>query len=397
MKWYYYLTALVICLLTLLAFSFIFNVWEERQVMDIVQVGFLSENDSMTVNTNNFAESRYILEKEFGDHLQFFTRTNVGSDQTEEALLELIRSGCDIIFTNTRSNTVRVVARNHPDVQFCQISNGIAPSLTEGRNFHTFNARIYEGHYVAGMAAGMKLREMIDSGEIAPEEALVGYVGSYPTAEIISGYTAFFLGVRSTAPEAVMHVRYAYALSNFLIEKNNAKALIDEGCVIIAQNTGTTGPALACEEASAQKAVYHVGCNESMIDEAPSSSLISPRTNWDPYMVAAIRAVMTSKNIEDVAIGKIHGNDVSAGFDQKWVEMMELNENIAAKDTKLRMNHLIEEIIRGRVDIFRGNYIGVNPEEPRIIYELNWGYKENSASSKPTFHYVLRDVITVEN
>ena len=162
----YYLVTFLICFAVLTAFSFIYNIWEEKVTLDLVRVGFLSENDEMTVNTNNFIQSRNTLEKEFQEHVEIFTKANVGNDQTEEALMELVHSGCNIIFANTRSNAVRVAARNNPDVQFCQISNAVAVNSKGGNNFHTFNARSFEAHYAGGVVAGLKLRELIDSGVI---------------------------------------------------------------------------------------------------------------------------------------------------------------------------------------------------------------------------------------
>ena len=392
----YYLAAFIICLAVLAAFSFIYNIWEDKETLDLVRVGFLSENDEMTVHTYNFIQSRNILEKELQDHVEIFTKANVGNDQTEEALMELIRSGCNIIFANTRSNAVRIAARNNPDVQFCQISNAVAVNHVSGGNFHTFNAKRFEAHYVGGVVAGLKLRELIDSGVITAEEALVGYVSSYQTAEAISGFTSFFLGVRSVVPEALMRVRYVNALSNFLVAKNIAKELIDEGCVIIAQNSGTTGPAAACQDAAGKRPVFHVGFNQNMIDIAPSASLVSPRINWDPYVLNAVRAVMDNKPIEEVVPGNVNGNDVWAGFDQGWLEMMELNDNVAPEGAKAEMNRVIEALKKGQIEVFKGSYIGENPDDPRIVTDLKWGYPENRSSSRPNFHYLLRDLITVE-
>ncbi|MBR6089228.1 MAG: BMP family ABC transporter substrate-binding protein [Anaerolineaceae bacterium] len=392
----YYLTTLIICLLVLLASSFVYHFWDEKQVRDVIVVGFLSENDELTLSTNNFMQTRLVLEREFQGRIELKSLTNVQSDQTKEGLEELVQGGCDLIFTITRSDVVKAFAADYPDVQFCQLSNGVPANVKEGGNYHTFNARSYEGHYVGGVVAGMKLREMIDSGVISADEALIGYIGSYPTAEVISGFTAFFLGARSVAPEALMRVRYVNALSNFMLEKNNAKLLIDEGCVIIAQNTGTTGPAAACQDAAAKRDVYHVSYNGSSLDIAPAASLVSVRPNWEPYMIGSIRAVMNEKPIEKFISGVVHGNDICGGFDLGWLEMMSLNQSVTAEGTEEKILEVIDAIKKGQVDVFRGEYVGVNPDNSRIIIDLSKGYTENNSSSKPTFHYILRDVITVE-
>ena len=242
----------------------------------------------------------------------------------------------------------------------------------------------------------MKLRELIDNGTITPEEAVVGYIASFPTAETISGYTAFLLGIRSEAPEAVMRVRYVNSLSNFSREKKNARALIDEGCIIISQNSGTTGPAAACQEASANRLVYFVGYNDNLIDVASTISLVSSRPNWDNYVLNAVQAVIADRPIEKQAAGDVHGNDICAGFDHGWVEVIDLNEDITAPGTDEKIQKAIEEIRQGKLKIFIGDYVGVDANNSRIKIDLNEGFKENSSSSQATFHYILRDVITIE-
>lgn len=392
----YYLATIIICFLILLVYSFVFHFWDRNQDIDVIRVGFLSENDEMTTGTYNFIQSRTILEKEFDDKIELFSRLNVQEDETVEALNELIRNGCRLIFTNTRSQTVKTVAEENPEIQFCQMSSGVPAAVKSGGNYHTFNAKNYQGHYVSGVAAGMKIKELLDNGQITSEQALVGYVASFPTAEIISGYTAFLLGVRSEAPDATMHVKYVNALSNFSQEKNLAKQLINEGCVIIAQNSGTNGPAAACQEASSNHNVFHVGYNESLLNDASALSIVSSRANWDPYVVGCVRAVLSDQPIENVVLGDVHGNDLCAGFDQNWIEMIDLNENLAAEGTAERIKAVINDIVQGKVDIFRGNYTGVNPDNMRIRIDLNEGFIENENSSKPTFYYILRDVITAD-
>ena len=254
---------------------------------------------------------------------------------------------------------------------------------------------IYEGRYISGVIAGMKLKEMIDEGVITVDQAKVGYVAAYPYAEVISGYTAFLLGVRSQVPEATMDVKYTYTWSSYNIEKNCAEELIARGCVILSQHSDTTGPAVACEEMFAEKAVYHVGYNQSMIDIAPTTSLISARINWEPYMVSACEAVLENKKIEKCVKGQVHGNDIGAGFEEGWVEMLELNSLVAAKGSDEKIEELKEEFRKGKIEVFKGDYTGVNPDDPNDTYDLNKGYKENSEHSAPTFHYVLQNVITI--
>ncbi len=393
----YYLITLAICLLVLLAGSFVFDIWDRAPVLDKVKVGFIYENDESTPYTYNFFLAEQALKKEYGERVEILSRSNVREAETEEPLRELVDRGCQIVFINSYSEQVEKVAAECPRVQFCQVSFRLVPNDKSPENYHTFKGRVYEGRYISGIVAGMKLREMISQGVIQPGEAVVGYVGAYGTEEVVSGFTAFLLGVRSVVPEATMRVRCTGTWSSFAAEKACAKALIDEGCVIISQHSDTIGPAIACEEAVGRKKVYHVGYNQNMIDAAPYTSLISTRINWTPYIINAVGAVLSSKPIEKYVDATAFGRDMSAGFEKNWVELLELNKTIAAEGTQARIDQAMEAFRKNQLDVFRGNYIGVNPDNPADTIDLNQGYAENKFSSSPSFHYILKDVITVEN
>ncbi len=394
----YYIATIAVCLAVLLAVSFLTGFWEKKPEIGVYKVGFVYSEDESTPYTYNFIQGQHALEEAYGDQMEILSRSNVNEKDAETVIRELALSGCSVIFVNSDTEAAVNVCGDYPDVQFCQIS---MPSISlEGKpsNYHTFNGEVYQARYVAGIVAGMKLRELIDSGELAPEDALVGYVAANTTAEVISGYTAFFLGIRSVAPEARMRVRYTGSWSNYSVEKERAKELIDGGCVLIAQHTNTSAPAVACEEASeAGRQVYHVGYHESMMDVAPSTALVSLRTNWTPYILSAAEAVMKDKVIEQTVQGHVHGNDISAGFDEDWVQMLELNTHLAAPGTEEKMNQVIEDFRRGKIDVFRGDYIGVDPDDPSDTIDLNQGFQENEHSSVPSFRYVLKDYILEED
>jgi len=393
----YYITTAVICLLVLLAGSFAYGIWNRAPVLDHLKVGFIYENDESTPYTYNFFLAEQALKKEYGEKVEILSKSNVRETETEEPLRELVNRGCQIIFINSYSEQVARVAADYPAVQFCQVSFRSAPDAQSPENYHTFKGKAYQGRYVSGIVAGMKLREMIDQGVIQPDEAVVGYVGAYGTEEVVSGFTAFLLGVRSVVPEATMRVRYTGTWGSFALEKACTEALIDEGCVVISQHTDTIGPAVACEGASARKRVYHIGYNQSMLDIAPYSSLISMRISWTPYIVGAVGAVLSSKPIERYVDAAAFGRDMSAGFEKNWVEMLELNKPIAAEGTQARIDQAIDAFRRNQIDVFKGDYVGVNPNNPADTYDLSQGYTENKTSSSPSFHYILRDVITVDD
>ena len=363
-----------------------------------LKVGFIYDNDESTPYTYNFSLAKDAIEKKYGDRVEIETCSNVLDDEMEEPLRDLADKGCDIIFFNGYSELVRELAPEYPNIQFCQTSYMDMSGQSVPANYHTFKGEAYQGRYVSGIAAGVKIRQMILDGIITEDEAIVGFVAAFPTSEVISGYTAFLLGVRSVVSQAVMHVCYTGTWSSYALEKSAAQKLIGEGCVVISQHTDTIGPAIACEEASADRSIYFVGYNQSMSEVAPATSLVTSRICWEPYVLSAVEAVMMDKSIETIVTGRIHGTDVSAGFEKGWVEMIDLNLQVAAPGTQDAMNKAIERFKRGNGDfVFGGNYIGVDPDDPSDTWDLHNDYKENEKTSYPTFHYILKDVITIDS
>ncbi len=391
-----YITTALTSLVVLIFFSFFLSFWDNVIRSDNIKVGFIYEDDESTPHTWNFSFAQDVLEEEYEGRVQVLSVSNVRDEETEDPLRELANKGCDIIFTNTHSDQFRQVAADYPDIEFCQIAYDIPGDEPLPENFHTFKGEIYQGWYVAGIAAGMKMRELIDTGAIKPEEALVGFVGSIRNPEVVSGYTAFLLGIRSAAPEAVMKVCYTGTWSNYSLEKACAQHLIDEGCIVISHHSATIGPAAACEEAASSHLVIHVGYNQSFLDIAPTTSLVSTRIDWVPYIIGAVDAVIAGRPIEKYVDGRVHGRDMSAGFEKGWVEIMELNKHIAVYGTQEKMNSAIEALKKGNLTVFKGDYIGVDMDDPGRTIDLSLGFIENAESSAPAFRYILKDIITEE-
>lgn len=365
---------------------------------DHASVGIVLVGDESTPYSANFIRAVEALELQYGDKVSVTVRSNVPYEDIELILRELCGLGCDIIFTNSfgYGETAKQIAAEFPDVEFCQATCENANEEPVLANYHTFMGEIYQGRYVAGLVAGLKMQEMIDGGKISAEDAWIGYVGAYPYAECISGFTAFLLGARQTCPTARMKVKYTYSWTSYMLEKEYAKELIDEGCVIISQHSDTIGPAVECENAKTNHPVYHVGYNEDMINVAPTTSLIGTRMDWAPYIMGAVGAVLDEKRIEDAIPGHVHGNDIGAGFEEGWVKMLELNPAIAPAGSEELIRKTIQQIEEGNCHVFLGDYIGVNPDDPVDIWDLNREFLENENASAPAFHYILQEVIQVE-
>ena len=391
------ITALV-CAAVLLIVSLATGYWTNRPHAGILRVGFVYSEDESTPYTANFVLAQRALAEEYDGQVEILSRSNVLGKDSERPLLELIREGCQILFINLDTDIPVTMAWQHPEVQFCQVSLPTVSMDGTPDNYHTFNGEIYQARYASGVVAGMKLRELLDSGSLQPQEALVGYVGAGSNPEVISGFTAFLLGVRSVAPEATMRVRYTGSWGNFNEEKEQTKRLIREGCVIIAQHVNTAAPAIACEEAAAGgKTVYHVGYHQGMMDVAPSCALVSIRTNWAPYVLEATKAMLEGKSIEKTVSANAHGRDLSAGFESGWVELLDLNQLLVAEGTEEKVEQVIDSLKKKRLKVFSGSYTGVNPRNAGDTIDLEGGYAENQQSSNPSFGYILKVYIQVEN
>ena len=363
-----------------------------------IKVGFMYVGDASTAYTNNFMKAQKAVEEAYGNQVIAVAKYNVSEGLEDKYFQELIDDKCNIIFATSfgYADAAKRFAQMYPDVEIVMATGTNANDEPKLNNYHTFMGEIYQGRYTAGVAAGMKIKELIDSGIIDESQAKVGYVGAYPYAEVISGYTAFILGVRSVVPQAHMIVKYTNSWSNYTLEKRYAKELIDEGCVIISQHSDTAGPAVACEQTDASTPVYLVSYNQSMADIAPTTYLTGSKINWSYYMIGAVGAVLEGRNIENTVDGRAYGNDMMAGFEKNWIEMLDINEVVAAPGTKQRVESVCDEFRKGQVHVFFGDYTGVNVDDKNDTCNLNDEYIENYQSSAPTFNYILNKIITIE-
>lgn len=253
-------------------------------------------------------------------------------EEAYEAACELADEGCDIVFANSygHEDYIMQAAEEYPDVEFCHATGDKAKN-SGLPNFHNYYVSVEESRYVSGIVAGYKLNEMMENEEITAEEAKVGYVGAFPFAQVISGFDAFYLGVKSICPEASMVVKYTNTWGDQATEYNVAKALIEEEhCVLISQHSNTTGPSSACEELG----VYSVGYNISMLDTAPNYALTSASLDWAPYTEYAVKCVMEGKEIE---------TDWCEGYDAGACLITEINEKAFSEEVYSEVTAKISE------------------------------------------------------
>lgn len=263
-----------------------------------------------------------------------------------EAAADLVDAGCDIIFADSFGHETYMLkaAKEFPNVQFCHATGTMAH--TEGlSNFHNAFASIYEGRYLAGVAAGLKLKEMMTADStVVPK---IGYVGAFTYAEVISGYTSFYLGVKSIVPEVTMEVQFTGSWYDEIEEKNAAAALIDNGCVLISQHADSMGAPSICEERN----VPNVSYNGSTVSACPNTFIVSSRIDWAPYFKYICTQVMNGDEIATDWTGTI-----STGS----VVLTDVNTNAAAAGTAEKLADVKAQIEAGTLKIFDTSTFTVN-------------------------------------
>ena len=308
-----------------------------------VKVGFITLHDENSTYDKNFidAAKEACANLSLVENEDYFIKTNVGeTEQCAEVAADLVDAGCNIIFADSFGHEPYMieVAKANPEVQFCHSTGTRAH--TEGLdNYHNAFASIYEGRYLAGIAAGMKLNEMIEAGDIKAEEAKMGYVGAFTYAEVVSGYTSFFLGARSVCPTVTMDVTFTGSWYDETLEKEGAEKLIQGGCKLISQHADSLGAPTACENAG----IPNVSYNGSTKEAAPNTYIISSRINWAPYYEYAIQCVIDGKAIDADWTGTLATGSVV---------LTELNTDVAAAGTAEAIEAATAKLENGEIHVF---------------------------------------------
>jgi len=307
-----------------------------------LKVGFIflhDENSTYDLNFMNGAKEACANLGLSDDQVIF--RTNIPEGQEcYDAAAELADAGCNVIFADSFGHEDFMIqaAKEFPEVQFCHATG--TKAHTEGlANYHNAFASIYEGRYLAGVAAGLKLNEMIANGEFTEDEAKIGYVGAFTYAEVVSGYTSFFLGARSVCPTATMEVTFTGSWYDETAEKEAANKLIGNGCKLISQHADSMGAPTACETAG----VPNVSYNGSTEAACPNTFIVSSRINWAPYYEYAITAVMNGESIDADWTGTLATGSVV---------LTDINTAVAAEGTAEAIADATAKLESGELQVF---------------------------------------------
>lgn len=333
------------------------------------------------------------------------------SQECYEAAVDLVGQGCSLIISNSYGHQTFMVqaAQEYPDVTFVSMTGDFA-AISGCDNFKNAFDNIYEARYVSGVVAGLKLQELMNDGTLTQEtqpdsfdadgNVKVGYVGAYNYAEVVSGYTAFYLGIKSVVPNSVMEVLYTNSWFDIDKEAAAAESLIANGCVIIGQHADSTGaPSATQKEKDNGRICYSVGYNIDMLETAPTAALTSPTNNWSVYYKYAIGAAMNGEDID---------TDWSKGFADDAVGITELGPE-CAEGTQEKVDDVISQIKDGSLKVFDTStftvdgqpvttaecdlsYMDYTQNPPEVIYQgdtveaiVDGAFSESTFRSAPYF------------
>ena len=304
-----------------------------------VKIGFIFLHDENSTYDLNFINGAKEACEKLG--VEYVLKTNIGeSEACYETAADLADGGCNIVFADSFGHEDYMIqaAKEYPDVQFCHATG--TKAHTEGlANFHNAFASIYEGRFLGGIAAGLKLNQLIEEGKITAEEAKLGYIGAYTYAEVISGYTSFFLGARSVCPSATMEVTFTGSWYDPTLEQEAAIKLINDKCVVISEHADSMGAPTEFQK----NGIPFVFYNGSAAEACPDTYIVASRINWEPYFEFIINAVANGEEIPADYTGTIATGSVV---------LAELNEAAAAPGTKEAIEEATAKLASGELKVF---------------------------------------------
>ena len=307
-----------------------------------VKLGVILLHDEDSTYDLNFINGVYEAVEALGlTEDQLIIKRNIPeSNECYEAALDLVDEGCTIIFADSFGHETFMLqaAKECPDVEFCH-ATGTMAHTEKLANFHNAFAAIYEGRYLAGIAAGMKLNELKQNGQLKGEVPMMGYVGAFTYAEVISGYTSFYLGAKSVCPDVQMKVQFTGSWYDEKEEKTAAEALINAGCDLISQHADSMGAPTACENAG----VPNVSYNGSTIESCPNTFIVSSRINWAPYFEYIVN---------QQAAGEAIATDWTGTIATGSVVLTDINTKAAAAGTVEAIEAAKTALENGEIKVF---------------------------------------------
>ncbi len=349
---------------------------KDFEIKEGFKIGFICLHDENSTYDLNFLEAADAVVEALGlTKDQYIIKKNIPEgNECYEAAKDLVDQGCTIIFANSFGHEDFMIkaAKEFKDVEFCH-ATGFKASIEKLPNYHNAFANIYEARYLAGIVAGLKLNEMIEAGKITAEEAKMGYVGAFTYAEVISGYSSFYLGAKSVCPSVTMDVQFTGSWYDPTLEKNAAEALIANKCVLISQHADSMGAPGACEAAG----VPNVSYNGSTYESCPETFMVSSRINWAPYFKYIIECVNTEKEI---------ATDWCGGIAEGSVVLTGINQDVAPEGSVKAVEDAIAKLKDGSLKVFDVKNFTVDGKALEDSDMVSDGYyHESEKVSAPSF------------
>ena len=307
-----------------------------------IKVGLICLHDESSTYDKNFIYSMYRALNNLGiesTNLELFTGIEEGNGCYQKA--SELAATCDVVFADSFGHEDYMIqaARENPNVNFCH-ATGTKAHTVKLDNYSNAFASIYEGRYLAGVAAGLKLNEMIKAGKCTAETAVMGYVGAFPYAEVVSGYTSFYLGAKSVCPSVTMKVRYTSSWYDFDAEKAACEALITKDkCVLISQHADSYGAPEACEAAGVPNVTY----NGSTVSKCPNTYVVSSKIDWTPYFEYMIKQTVAGQKIATDWTGTITTGSV---------KLNTIGKKAPASGTQKKIDEVKAKLLDGSLKVF---------------------------------------------
>ena len=345
-----------------------------------ITFGLICLHDENSTYDKNFIDAARVVAE--NQQVRVIVKTNVPEDATcYEAAADLADQGCDIVFADSFGHEDHVIraAKEFSNVQFAH-ATGTKAHTENVANYHNAFASIYEGRYLAGIVAGYKLAEMYGNGDgsaVSAENAKIGYVGAHPYAEVVSGYTSFFLGVRSIVPNATMTVRYTNSWYDAEAEENTARKLItDDGCKLISQHADSMGAPDACKDLRIPNVTYNISTKASCGDYY----LVGSKINWAVYYAYLINCV---RNNTEIAA------DWTGDIEDDSVQLLEYG-NTVSEEAKAAVEAAKAKLVAGTLEVFDCSTFTVNGETVT-------SYLADVDSSNNTANNIVKETEAIEN
>jgi basic membrane protein A len=313
------------------------------------KAGFIFLHDENSTYDLNFLNAAKEACEALG--VEYMVKVNIPeSEACYDAAAELVDEGCTYIFADSFGHEPYMIqaAKEFPNVQFCH-ATGTQAHTAGVANYHNAFANIYEGRFLGGVAAGLKLNEMIADGKFTAEEAKVGYIGAFPYAEVISGMTSFYLGVRYVCPTATMDVTFTNSWYDPTLEQEGAIKLINNDCKLISLHADSMGAPTECQN----KGIPFVFYNGSAKDACPDTYIVASYINWAPYMTYSMKATMNGEKIDADWVGTLENGGVA---------LKDLNESVAAEGTAAKLEEVKAALLNGSLKVFDTSTFTVNGE-----------------------------------